>query len=49
MTSLQTQCGRVEQNLGTVSERESTVTEILSFLFILENLDGIALFFGRLF
>ena len=49
MTSLESESGGVEENLGSVGERESTVAKILSLLLVLENLSGLSLVEGRLF
>jgi hypothetical protein len=43
VSSLQPQSSRVQQNLGTVSEGESTVTEILTLLLVFEYLNLLSL------
>lgn len=48
VSTLETEGGRVQENLGTVREREGTVTEVLSLLLVGERLDSLALVLGRL-
>lgn len=43
MTTLETKGSGVEENLGSVSEGERAVTEVLSLLLVVEDLDGLAL------
>ena len=48
VSTLQSEGSGVEENLGTVGEREGTVTEILSLLLIGESLDGLTFIGSRL-